>query len=140
MNRASPAPWRRCENGAMLRAAALCIVVVALFAACALVEQAPPAETRLLQIEVFAGHAVELTVTTPDGVLPGAVLPAFLPKGQTSDVAFYVPLDGEWWIAANGSNEIEGADLDLFTGPGCRHLFIRFIARGTLEAGCRDAP
>ncbi len=124
----------------MLRAAALCIVVAALFAACALVEPAAPASTRLVQVQVFAGRSIELTVTTPHGVLPRAVLPAMLPKGQTSDVAFYVPLDGEWWIAANGSNEIAGADLDLYTGQGCTHLFIRFIAGGTLEAGCRDAP
>ena len=124
----------------MLRAAALCIVVAALSAACALVEPAPPAAMRLLQIQVFAGRAIELTVTTPDGVLPGAVLPAVLPKGQTSDVAFYVPVDVEWWIAANGSNEVAGADLDMYIGQGCTHLFIRFIAGGTLEAGCHDAP
>ena len=124
----------------MLRAAALCIVVAALSAACALVEPAPPAGARLIHVEVFAGRSIELTVATPNGVLPGAVLPAVLPKGQTSDVAFYVPVDGEWWIAANGSNEVEGAELDLYADQGCTHLFIRFIAGGTLEFGCHDAP
>ena len=125
----------------MLRAAALCIVVAALPTACALVEPAPTAERRLVRIQVFAGRPIELTVTTPDEVLPGAVLPAVLPKGSTTDVAFYVPLEGEWWIAANGENEVEGAEIDLYAGQeGCIRLFIRFIAGGSLEYGCHDSP
>ena len=80
---------------------------------------------------------------TPDGVLPGAVLPALLPKGSTTDVAFFFPVDdSEWWIAANGLNEVPRAELEQYIRQGCGsgELFIRFIAGGSLEYGCLDSP
>jgi hypothetical protein len=65
---------------------------------CERVAPPPPAGTRAFQVEVQnpLPDPVELTITTPDGVLPGAVQPASLPALSETIVTFQVPIRGEW--------------------------------------------
>ena len=106
-----------------MRAVALCILVAALASACTLVEPAPPAGTRQVHARVsnMQPDPVELTVTTPAaGVLPGAVQPTSRLEGSsTTDVTFYVPLEGAWTIARNGNQMITSDDLNPKLDPGC---------------------
>ena len=78
-------------------------------------------------------------MTTPAGVLPGAVQPASLLARSTTDVTFYVPITGQWWIAINGSPDIPGADLREAIRSGCR-LGIELSADGGMGLGCSGIP
>ena len=127
----------------MLRAVALCIVVTALATACALVEPTPPAGTRPVQARVnnMRPDPVEITVRTPTGVLPGAVQPTSRVGGFTNaDVTLYVPLEGVWTIARNGSEMISSVDLDLDPqrGPGCTVLVT--LRPNSWAWGCGNTP
>ena len=105
----------------VLRSVTLGVALSVLAAACALVEPPSPAGTTLLRTRVRNERGpVELTVTTPAGVLPGAVQPTSLPAHSTTDVTFYVPITGQWSIAINGSPDIPGADLREAIRSGCR--------------------
>ena len=130
-------PLGSCEDGLVLRSITLGVAISVLAAACALVQPPPPPGTVAVQAEVRnARGPVELTVvTTPGNVLPGAVQPAALPAGSTTDVTFYVPIGGQWWIAINGFNEIEGAEFSKHMRVGCQ-FEIDLQAHGELGYGC----
>ena len=121
----------------MLRAIVLGVALSALAAACALATPPPPAGTVMVQAQVRNGTSgqVELTVTTLDGVLPGAVQPASLATGSTTLVTFYVP-PGSWMIAINGTDTIPAVEAKRYIRRmGC--LFqIELAADGSTGWGC----
>ena len=121
----------------MLRSVTIGVALSVLAAACALVEQPPPPGTVMVQAEVHnARGLVKLTVVTPPGsVLPGAVQPAYVPAGSTTNVTFYVPTSGQWWIAVNGTDDIDGADFSKHLRQGCR-IEIDLMADGGWGYGC----
>ncbi len=118
----------------MLRSVTLGLVLSILAAACALVEPAPPGTSLQISVRNSMGPVV-LTVTTPNGDLAGAVRPASLPAGTTTEATFDVPA-GDWWIAVNGSRDIRGTDFSAPIRNGCQ-LGISLHADGVHEAGCR---
>ena len=98
----------------MLRSVTLGVVFSVLAAACALVEPPVPAGTVTVQGEVRNDRGpVELEMTTPAGVVPGAVQPASLPADSTTQVTFHLPTTGEWTITVNGSPDITVADPNV---------------------------
>lgn len=121
----------------MLQSVTIGVVLSVLAAACALVEQPPPAGTVMVQAEVRNERGpVELTVVTPPGnVLAGAVHPASLPTGSTTDVTFHVPVGGQWWIAVNGVNEIDGREFRKHMRVGCQ-IEIDLQPAGEFGYGC----
>ena len=121
----------------MLRSVTIGVALSVLAAACALVEQPPPAGTVMVQAEVRNDRGpVELTVVTPPGnVLPGAVQPSSLPAGTTTDVTFFVPTGGQWWIAVNGLNEIDGTEFRRHMRVGCQ-IEIDLQPEGEFAYGC----
>ena len=103
----------------MLRAFAQRVAVFVLAAACALTTPPPPAGTVPIHVEVhnMMARPAELTVRPPAGTvpgppLPGAVQPASLPAGSTTDVTFWVPPAGRWWIFLQDSERraLRGGD------------------------------
>lgn len=106
---------RRPNSGvAVLRAVTLGLAFDVLIAGCAIFTEPPPAGTRPFQAQVqsrLAGPA-ELTISTPAGVLPGAVRPASLPAGSTTAVTFHVPMAGEWAIEVNGLPAFGSAEIN----------------------------
>jgi hypothetical protein len=124
----------------MLRRVALGLALSVLAEACALVESPPPAGTRPFQVQVanMRPAPLELTVMTPAGGLPGAVEPASLPAGTTTDVTFHVPLGGEWSIAVNGEVQLGGDELNPNIGV-CTMGF-EFTADGGMSVGCHLFP
>ena len=130
----------RCDDGVVLRSVTLGLALLVLATACALVEQPVPPGTIPLQVQVRNDRGpVELTVMTPSGDLPGAVLPgaarpAALAARSTTEVTFHVP-PGDWWIAANGSPDIWGGDFSDAIRMGCA-LGIELTADGGYGYGC----
>ena len=122
----------------MLRSVTLSLALAVLAAACALVTPAPPANTRMIQAHVrnTTTRPVELTVTTPAGVLPGAVQPtSTVPAGTTTELILYVPLGGNWAVATNGNDTFTNTDVELDPElRGCR-LNLRLLDEG-LTLGC----
>ena len=51
-------------------------------------------------------------------------------------MAFYVPAVGEWQIAINGVNKVDGADLDSLVGAECARLVISLYADGAPSVAC----
>jgi hypothetical protein len=73
---------------------------------------------------------------TRNGVLPGAVRPARLPPGTSTDVTIYVP-PGVWWIDVNGSPVIDETDFFVTIDAGCE-VGIVLNANGGRSHGCRE--
>ena len=130
----------------MLRAVALSVAVFVLAAACALTTPPPPAGTIPIHVEVhnMMARAAELTVRPPAGAvpgppLPGAVQPPSLPAGSTTDVTFWVPTVGRWWIFLQDSNVVfSGEEIDELVDVGCT-IFIEFSADELAQFGCAEA-
>ena len=124
------------EDGVVLRAVTIGVALSVLAAACALLEQPPPAGTRMVQIEVrnMREHPTDLGVTTLSGPLPGAAQPASLQAQSTSTVTFHIPMTGDWWIKVNDAYEIPRADLGPLIEQGCS-IVIGLHANG-LEYTC----
>ena len=132
----------------MLRSVTLALVLSVLAAACALVDQPPPAGTIILRGEVRNNRGpVELEVTTPAGVVTGGVQPASLPADSTTQVTFHVPITGEWTIMVNGSPDITVADprvpdrwdISADIRAGCK-MEIHLDADGSLGSTCVSQP
>jgi hypothetical protein len=125
----------------MLRAIVLGLLSSVLAAACALVEQPPPAGTRLINAEVrnLSPHPLELMVQTfqTEGALPGAVRPSSVPPGSTARVAFYVPTAGEWSILIDPTTSMFRDAVDELMEPGCAMLFIETAGDGGVSAECK---
>ena len=122
-----------CDDGVVLRSVTLGLVLCILAAACALVEQ--PGETRMVQVRTVG--AVELTVTTPTGVLPGAVDPASLPAGSMTNVTLHVPIDENWAITVNGSPDVLGSTIEDWAREECL-LVIELTNDHGAVFGCVD--
>ena len=88
---------------------------------------------------------VELKVVTSTGrVLPNAVQPPSLPAGSETDVTFYVPITGQWWIRIPDGGHIGGREVAIYAGRRCQFL-MEFTAdqRADFGVGClppRQAP
>ena len=87
-------------------------------------------------------ESVELSVTTPTGVLPGAVQPVSVPAGSTANVTLYVPISGEWALAVNGHETLGSAQLVPDISSGCTLEIDLMAAQNTtgLVAGCLSTP
>ena len=133
----------------MLRSVTLGLVLSVLAAACALVEPPVPASTHavanladdvtfVLQGEVrnMRAKPVELTVTTPAGALPNAVLPASLPAHTTAKVTFQIPLTEDWSIAVDDDPVMVNTQVssEIFR-EGCT-FGIELAADGAVRYGC----
>ena len=103
----------------MLRSVALAMSILS--ASCALTTEQPPAGTTMVQSQVRnrMPEPAELTVTTPAGVLAGAVQPVSVPPGSTANVTLYVPTSGEWAIAVNGRETLGSTQLAPEISSGC---------------------
>ena len=86
----------------------------------------------------------ELTVRPPAGMvpgppLPGAVQPPSLPAGSSTDVTFWVPTAGRWWIFLQDSDlVISGEEINELVDVGCT-IFIEFSADESAQFGCAEA-
>lgn len=121
----------------MLRSVTTGLALSMLAAGCALFEPPPPAGTvplaaRVTNTEPFE---VELAVTTPSGVLAGAVQPRLLPARGTGDVTFYLPTAGDWTITVNGNPMFSGEDIE-FGGDCPAPLQMEVSAGGGGGIGC----
>ena len=125
----------------MLRSVTLGVALSVLATACAVVEQPVPVETVTFQAQVrnASRRPLELTVTTPAGVLAGAVQPALLPAGSTTNVTFYVPAGLDYAINAAGSPDLTGADLDTYIRTGCA-IWMALDGDQVVQAGCHGIP
>ena len=126
----------QCDDAAMLRVLGLVIAASVLAAGCALVEPPPPPGTTQVVAQVTnTDHSeVELAVATPSGVLAGAVNPSRLPPRGTREVAFYLPLDGDWTITVNGTVMFDSEGFDGCPGGT---LSMDVSARGGGGISCR---
>ena len=73
-----------------------------------------PFGTRPFQAHVRNPRSVpaELSITTPDGVLEGAVQwPASVPAFSEATVTFHVPTQGAWEFAVNGDAQLGWEEL-----------------------------
>ena len=125
----------------MLRSVTLGIAMSVLAAACALVEPPPPPGTAMTVAQVTNSDPfeVELAVTTPSGVLPGAVQPSRLPARGTDDVTFYLPIAGEWTITVNGTAMFFREDIHPI--GGCpTPLQMDVSTGGAGGVGCSTTP
>ena len=123
----------------MLRSVTLGVALSVLVPACALVEPPPPAGTRPFQAQVRNPHPdpAELTITTPAGVLPGAVQPASVPAFSETIVTFDVPIRGEWAFAVNGDDQLGFQELN----PNIDVCSLRFVLGGDDSSfSCIRAP
>ena len=73
------------------------------------------------------------------GVLAGAVQPALLPAGSTTNVTFYVPAGLDYAINAAGSPDLTGADLDTYIRTGCA-IWMALDGDQVVQAGCHGIP
>jgi hypothetical protein len=129
----------------MLRAVVLGVPLSVLAAACAMTTPPPPGGTVPLRIEVdnMTARPAELTVRPPAGMIPGAALPGAvqpptLPAGSSTDVTFWVPPAGRWWIFLQDSNlVISGEEIDELVDSGCT-IFIEFSADESVQYGCAE--
>ena len=130
----------------MLRAVTLGVALSVLAAACALTTPPPPAGTIPIHVEVhnMMARPAELAVrpqagAIPGAALPGAVQPPSLPAGSTTDVTFWVPTAGRWWIFLQDSDVvISGEEIGELVGVGCT-IFIEFSADASSQFGCAEA-
>jgi hypothetical protein len=139
----------RCDDDAVLRSVNLGIALSVLAAACALVEPPPPPGTRVINAEVhnLMARPAGLTVRPaagmiPGAAIPGAVQPPLLPGRSTTNVTFYVPMAGRWWIFLQNSNVvISGENIDelVDVDPGCT-LFLEFSADESVTLACPGPP
>ena len=123
----------------MLRSVTLGIALSILAAACALVEPPPPAGTRSFQAQVQNPHPdpAALTITTPAGVLRGAVQPASVPAFSETIVTFHVPIRGEWAFAVNGDDQLGFQELN----PNIGVCSMRFVLGGDDSSfSCLSGP
>ena len=124
----------------MLRSITLSVALSVLPAACALVEPPAPAGTRPFQAHVRNPRPVpaELTITTPDGMLPGAVQPpASVPAFSEALVTFHVPIRGDWAFAVNGDDQLGWEELT----PNIGVCTMEFVMRdGDFSFSCLRAP
>ena len=129
----------------VLRSVTLGLVLSVLAAACALVEPPPlPSGTRSFQAQVrnLRPGQVKLSIKTSAGgvagtVVPDAVVPEWLPAGSTTNVTFYVPIEGEWWIDFNGE---PGPGSELAPNIGVCTMGLELPANGGMSGGCLSAP
>ena len=124
----------------MLRSVTLGVALSILAAACALVEPPVPAGTRPFQAQVRNPRPVpaELTITTPAGVLPGAVQwPASVPAFSEAIVTFHVPIRGEWAFAVNGDDQLGWEELTPNIGV-CSLVFV--MGDGNSSFSCLEGP
>lgn len=130
----------------MLRAVVLGVPLSVFAAACALTTPPPPAGTIPIHVEVhnMMARPAELTMRPPAGMvpgppLPGAVQPPSLPAGSSTDVTFWVPPAGPWWIFLQDSNlVISGEEINELVDVGCT-IFIEFSADESAQLGCAEA-
>jgi hypothetical protein len=90
----------------VLRDVGLAVAMSFLAVACstattAVPTQAAPPGTVAIQAQVHNGsrNPQNVAVAVPAGPIRGRAQPALLAAGTTSIVTFFVPIDGEWWIA-----------------------------------------
>ena len=136
---AGPAP-RPNSGAAVLRAVTFGLAFVVVVTGCAIFTERPPAGTRPFQAQVqskLAGPA-ELTVSTPAGVLAGAVRPASLPAGSTTAVTFHVPMAGEWAIEVNGLPAFGSAEINRNMAV-CELIRLELLEEG-FGADCFAGP
>ena len=81
---------------------------------------------------------VELTVSTPAGVLGGAVQPATVPAGSTTNVTFHVPVAGQWSIVLDG--KVRFGTNALNSNIGICTMVMELPAGGGGSMGCPDVP
>ena len=81
---------------------------------------------------------VELTVSTPAGVLGGAVQPATVPAQTTANVTFHVPVDGEWSIVLDG--DVRLGTNALNSSIGVCTMVMELPAGGGGSMGCPEVP
>jgi hypothetical protein len=106
-----------------------------LAAACSSVEPPPPTGTIAVPIRVrnlSDAPLGELGVKVPKGMLAGAAQPPWVPAGATTVVTFYVPPNGEWWVALNGIGVFVG-DRRPGGDPRC---FIEFAINRVPRENC----
>ena len=127
----------------MLRAVTLGVALSVLVAACALVEPpVPPPGTRNVEARVRNASAVpvELKVVTATGrVLADAVWPPSLPAGSETDVTFYVPDAGQWWIRVPDGGHIGERAVAIYAGRRCAFL-MEFTADQGVDFGVGCLP
>jgi hypothetical protein len=123
----------------MLWSVTLGVAMSVVAAACALVEPPPPTDTRPFQAQVQNPHPnpAGLTITTPAGVLPGAVRPASVPAFSETIVTFHVPISGEWAFAVNGDDQLGFQELN----PNIGVCLMKFVLGGDDSSfSCLPAP
>ena len=138
-----------CDDDGVLRSVTLGFVLSVLAAACALIEPPPlferfepppPLGTVPMQVQVLnrLSEPQNLTISTPDGVLLGAVRPPSLPPGDTTTmVTLHVPSDGDWELNVDGERLFGSVEFETLE-EGCR-LSIDFFPEGT-GVGCIADP
>ena len=75
---------------------------------------------------------MELTITTPDGEVPGAVQPASLPALSETSVTFHVPIAGEWIFRVNDDDQISSEEVIPSIGR-CQLQFVIDVGDSTLH-------
>ena len=107
-----PAPLlaSQCDDAAMLRVLGLVIAASVLAAGCAGRDASTTRDDPGRGPSDQHGPLRGLAVATPSGVLAGAVNPSRLPPRGTREVAFYLPLDGDWTITVNGTVMFDSED------------------------------
>ena len=128
----------------MLRSVTLGVALSILFAACALVEPPPQADTNMFHAEVRnqSRDLLELMVET-DRPLPGAAQPASVAPGTIADVTFNVPIDEEWSLFITGvdrdgdpyGSSIEGWAFDALLDQGC-HVVVDLWENNGRNVAC----
>ena len=124
----------------MLRSVTLSVALSVLAAACALVEQpVPPVPLGTTPVQVQVRNLSDAPVgelgVKVRGGMQHAAQPPSVPGDSTTTVTFYVPNDGEWWIAVNGIGVVEGQDFQgLRRNEACLIEFSsNMAARNTCE-------
>lgn len=109
-----------CEDDAVLRSVAFGIALSILTVGCALAEPAQD-RARIITADVqnHSPRPIQLTVTSPEGVVNGAAYPAAMMPGSIATVTFYVPISEDWRIVLLAGSQITRADYEGAVQPGC---------------------
>ena len=124
----------------MLRSVTLGLALSVLVMACALVEPPVPFGTRPFQAHVRNPRPVpaELSITTADGVLEGAVQwPASVAAFSEANLTFHVPTQGAWEFAVNGDAQLGWEELTPNIGV-CSLEFV--MGDGDSTFSCLKSP
>jgi hypothetical protein len=111
-----------CEDDVVLRSVTLGLAMSVLSAACALVEPPVTAGTATVQVEVrnASRDLVELVVNTDTGERPGAVQPASVAPGSSTDVFLSIPSDQAWTLDVEPFGwSIESWAFEALLDQGC---------------------